>query len=152
MKKIHVIQSIADLSLSHCAPDHVVANSTYTDAAMLMSGGLAFFIGTSGAFADYANRGFDGGSTPPYFLRRPLTLWSEYVCVSEQSEHKGDAVDLPHIFSDYLNALKFRNRSRSVWAFCRSTKKVYTDEGMFRQWASLIRDIEALAAKHFQTF
>ena len=42
----------------------------------------------------------------PYFKTASDIKWSEYVCVSEQSEHKGDAVDFTTYFSDYLNALK----------------------------------------------
>lgn len=148
-EKIHVIQSIADLSLSHhCAPDHVVANSTYTDAAaMLMSGRLALFIGTSRAFADYANRGFDVGVAPlPYFKTASDIKWSEYVCVSEQSEHKGDAVDFTTYFSDYLNALKVSEQKQISLGFLPQYEKVYTDEGMFRQWVSSYPDIDALEA------
>ena len=55
----------------------------------------------------YKRQGFDVGVAPlPYFKTASDIKWSEYVCVSEQSEHKGDAVDFTTYFSDYLNALK----------------------------------------------
>ena len=146
-EKINVIQSIADLSLRHyCAPDHVIANSTYTDAvAMLMSGRLALCIGDSGDFADYANKGFDVGVAPlPYFNTPSNIKWSEYVCVSEQSENKKAAADFTSYFADYFNAMKVAKENQISLGSLPQYETVYTDERVFRQWVSSYSNIDAV--------
>ena len=138
-EKIHVIQSIADLSLKHhCAPDPVVASSTFTDAAaMLMSGRLAFFIGDSGIFADYVNKGFDVGVAPlPYFKTASNIKWSEYVCVSGQSENKKEAADFAGYLADSFRAMKVAGDSQISLGSLPRYDEIYTDKAMYEQWVS----------------
>lgn len=148
-EKINVIQSIADLSLKHnCAPDHVAANSTYADAAvMLMSGRLAFFIGDTDAFADYANKGFDVGVAPlPYFRSASNIKWSDFVCVSETSANKKNAVDFLVYYTDFSNMVKSAEKGSISIGSLPPPGTVYENKDLFEQWVLSYQMIDAAGA------